>query len=247
MCRKFQVILVRHGETSYNKKRIIQGQLDIPLNEAGKAQALAAGELLSNTKFSFAYCSDLKRASLTCELLLSKNVAYAAKQSVFSITHDARLRERTFGCMEGKSVTELINATKEAKTSMLHYVAEGGETLEELKNRARNFFISLCEKVETDYSSERHDQSDVTVLLVSHGGFIKSLFSVWIENHGCSDGDCHNQSYNVIVGNASYSCVTVKLNGSGSSSGDSEKKSIPSYGVTCTSFNVFPIIKTSSE
>ena len=246
MSKKFQVVLVRHGETSYNKMRVIQGQLDVPLNELGKAQALAAGDLLSNTKFSFAYSSDLQRASETCKLLLSRNFAFEDKRNP-SIVFDARLRERTFGCMEGKPVSDMVNAAKKANKSMLHYVAEGGETLNELKDRARSFFESLCEKMYEEISSVEYKNEDIVVLLVSHGGFIKALFSTWIENNGCNDGDSNNSSFNVVVGNASHSSITVNLLEAESALGDNVKNLQISSSVSCTSFNIIPKIESPSN
>jgi len=241
MVKKFQIILVRHGETNCNKMRIIQGHLDVPLNDMGKVQALAAGELLCNTKFTFVYSSDLRRANETCQLLLSKNLASAEDAKRPSIILDVRLRERTFGCMEGKPVSEMVNAAKQAQKSMLHYVAEGGETLNEFKNRAKNFFISLCKEIAEKLSNAKYENDDITVLLVTHGGFIKALFSVWIEDNGCNDGDNNNSSYNVIVGNASHSCVTVNLVDDKLTVDDNVKDLIQLSSVTCTSFNVTPV------
>ena len=238
MVKKFQIVLVRHGETSYNKMRIVQGHMDVPLNDVGKLQAEEAGKLLSNKMFSFVYSSDLQRASLTCELLLSKNLSVSAEgKKLPAIIHDAQLRERTFGCMEGKSVSEMVNAAKQANKSMIHYVAEGGETLEEFKGRAKKFFVSLCDKIEHELSSTNDRSEDVTVLLVTHGGFIKALFSVWIDDFNCNDSDENNKSYNVIVSNASHSCVTVNLSDSNLVVGDSANKS---RSVFCTLFNVKP-------
>lgn len=55
--------ITRHGETSYNSKKIIQGHLDIPLNTEGEAQALVLGKFLkSEVHFDRAYASDLSRA-----------------------------------------------------------------------------------------------------------------------------------------------------------------------------------------
>ena len=43
-----KILLVRHGETNYNKNKLIQGHSDIELNETGRNQATSAGEKLSN-------------------------------------------------------------------------------------------------------------------------------------------------------------------------------------------------------
>ena len=61
---KFTLVLVRHGESSWNKENKFTGWYDCPLSEAGNAEAAAAGALLkqNNFKFDVAYTSMLKRA-----------------------------------------------------------------------------------------------------------------------------------------------------------------------------------------
>jgi len=58
-----QLYIVRHGETAWNKERRIQGQLDVPLNEVGTAQAASVGRALKDVHFIKAFSSDLQRAS----------------------------------------------------------------------------------------------------------------------------------------------------------------------------------------
>jgi broad specificity phosphatase PhoE len=71
--------LVRHGETDWNKQRIIQGQEDIPLNETGIQQAENAAKLMKSIPFDLAYSSDLMRAKRTTEIIaLEHNLAVEA-------------------------------------------------------------------------------------------------------------------------------------------------------------------------
>ncbi len=56
-----RIILVRHGETNWNREGRFQGQIDIPLNENGKSQALAAAKILSKLSFSKAFSSSMAR------------------------------------------------------------------------------------------------------------------------------------------------------------------------------------------
>jgi probable phosphoglycerate mutase len=64
--------LVRHGETEWNKNRIIQGVSDIPLNDTGRAQAAAVGEILSQHRFDLLVASPLSRAKETAMIISSK-------------------------------------------------------------------------------------------------------------------------------------------------------------------------------
>jgi len=63
MAIRARVYLVRHGETEGNRKKIIQGQLDIPLNQTGSDQAARVAEVLRTIKFDVALSSDLSRAT----------------------------------------------------------------------------------------------------------------------------------------------------------------------------------------
>lgn len=57
-----RVYIVRHGETDDNRRGIIQGHLDTPLNAAGVRQACLAADALADVPFDAAYTSDLSRA-----------------------------------------------------------------------------------------------------------------------------------------------------------------------------------------
>lgn len=57
-----RIYIVRHGETEANRQRIIQGQLDTKLNEAGIEQAKMTASALEKVPFEAAYTSDLSRA-----------------------------------------------------------------------------------------------------------------------------------------------------------------------------------------
>ncbi|GAA6082589.1 fructose-2,6-bisphosphatase TIGAR B, partial [Tachysurus ichikawai] len=59
----FGVTLVRHGETQYNKDKLLQGQgIDTSLSETGLRQAKAAGQYLQDLRFSNVFVSNLQRA-----------------------------------------------------------------------------------------------------------------------------------------------------------------------------------------
>ena len=62
--------MIRHGETDWNKKRKLQGQVDIPLNEFGKLLAKETAPALADVPFAVCYTSPLKRAAETARLVL---------------------------------------------------------------------------------------------------------------------------------------------------------------------------------
>ena len=65
-----RLIIVRHGQTDYNVKRIAQGQLNNPLNETGMEQARKVAKRLKDEKIDVVYCSDLKRTRMTAEEIM---------------------------------------------------------------------------------------------------------------------------------------------------------------------------------
>ena len=68
-----KILLVRHGETDYNKNKLIQGHSDIELNETGRDQARNAGQKLTEYDIDFAFSSPLKRAVETARLMLDNS------------------------------------------------------------------------------------------------------------------------------------------------------------------------------
>src|SRR3989338_5919677 len=96
------IYLVRHGETEWNEKKIIQGHSDIPLNKKGELQAKELGQEFKGIHFDAVFSSNLIRAKRTAEIaVLEKKLAV--------VTTNA-LRERMFGRFEGKHISELRKA-----------------------------------------------------------------------------------------------------------------------------------------
>jgi probable phosphoglycerate mutase len=117
--------LVRHGETDWNGERRIQGQIDIDLNRAGRAQAHAVAEGLRGQAFAAIYSSDLLRAWYTAQ------IAVAGRQ--VAVSPAPTLRERHFGVLQG--VTSLEASERHPEVHRHHqartpdYDYETGESL----------------------------------------------------------------------------------------------------------------------
>ncbi len=92
--------LVRHGETEWNRLRKIQGVSDIPLNDTGRAQAAALGDILSKHRFDLIVSSPLSRAQETARIV-------AAKLGMPAPLAIQDLIERNYGEAEGSSGAEL--------------------------------------------------------------------------------------------------------------------------------------------
>ena len=64
-----KIYVTRHGQTDYNKKELMQGRIDIPLNETGMEQARATKAKLGDIKFDAVYASPLTRAIQTASII----------------------------------------------------------------------------------------------------------------------------------------------------------------------------------
>ena len=98
-----KLILVRHGESVWNKENKFTGWIDVDLSEKGEEEARKAGELIkrNNLTFDIAYSSVLKRAIRTQHLL-----AEAADLVWVPEIHHWRLNERHYGALQGLNKAE---------------------------------------------------------------------------------------------------------------------------------------------
>ncbi|NXE47471.1 TIGAR bisphosphatase, partial [Casuarius casuarius] len=115
--------------------------VDEPLSDTGFRQADAAGVFLSNVKFTHVFSSDLLRAKQTAATIIRKNKFCKDLE----IKYDARLRERKYGVAEGRPLTDLKAMAKAAGEQCPSFTPPGGETLNEVRERARDFFEFLCQ------------------------------------------------------------------------------------------------------
>ena len=95
-----RLLLVRHGETEWNRMSRFQGQIDIPLNENGKTQAQKAAEFLRSTEIHFAVTSPLSRPKETAQSILQHH-------SDVELAEEAELKEIGHGLWEGKLEAEI--------------------------------------------------------------------------------------------------------------------------------------------
>jgi alpha-ribazole phosphatase len=146
-------ILIRHGETDWNKDDRFRGRSDIPLNERGRAQSEQISRVLANEKIAAVYSSPLPRAMQTAEPL--------AQKLGLSVQARADLLDIDYGAWEGMPRDEI-----QAKFHDLYEVwlkapgrvrFPGGESTRQVRNRVENLLRELSE-----------DHLGETVALVSH-------------------------------------------------------------------------------
>lgn len=149
-----RLILIRHGETIWNRQKRYMGHSDVPLNETGVRQAEALAVRLASEPFEAIYSSDLQRARRTAEII--------ARDSGVAVRLDPRLRELSFGQWEGTTEDDLRSAHPQeylAWQTDPSFVPPGGESMDQLGERA---YAALRE------IARNHLMGTVTV--VAHGG-----------------------------------------------------------------------------
>jgi probable phosphoglycerate mutase len=156
-----QIIIVRHGQTQWNIRKIRQGHLDSELTDKGVAQARALGQRLARESFTALYSSDLGRALHTARMI--------ATVTGHEIVTDPRLRERHLGVFQGLSGDEIKD--KHPDEYRLHrtlgpeYVIPGGESVRQ--QVARN--VACLDEIALKHPGEK-------VVVVTHGGVVSGLF-----------------------------------------------------------------------
>jgi probable phosphoglycerate mutase len=155
------VLAVRHGETAWNRETRIQGQLDIPLNSLGQAQARRLAQALDGQRIDAIYASDLVRAGETAGIV--------AERLGLEVCSDQGLRERAFGIFEGLTWAEVEERwpaeSERWRRRDPEFGAEGGESLQGFYARA----VAAAERLVLGHPGQ-------TVLLVAHGGVLDCLY-----------------------------------------------------------------------
>jgi broad specificity phosphatase PhoE len=146
--------LLRHGQTDWNVEGKLQGTSDIPLNETGQRQALAAAAAINPADWDLVLSSPLSRARATAQQIVESH-------ALGQLAIDDRLLERAFGEAEGLSYLEWKTLYDPAVG------VAGGENLEQLEIRANKMLAEFAE----EFSGKR-------VLAVSHGAFIRKLVRI---------------------------------------------------------------------
>ena len=156
-----RVIAVRHGETAWNVETRMQGQLDIPLNDKGRWQALRVAAALADEALDAIYTSDLLRASQTAEAL--------ARAQRLALVTDRGLRERCFGVFEGLTFTEVEarwpDDSRRWRRREPDFAPEGAESLRQ--------FSARCVDAAARLAAAHPGQ---TIALVAHGGVMDCLY-----------------------------------------------------------------------
>ncbi|MBN1150550.1 histidine phosphatase family protein [candidate division WOR-3 bacterium] len=154
-----KISFVRHGQSTSNCQKRLQGQGESDITELGLLQAQSLERRLKNSKFDFIYSSPLKRALKTAEVITKKRCQPIIRSDL--------LKEINLGIWEGKLIEDIQRETpKEYDDFNLRphiFAITGGETFEEVQKRAEKFL---------NYVSKEH--KDKSILAFSHGVLIRT-------------------------------------------------------------------------
>lgn len=179
------IVLVRHGETDWNRDNRFQGHADPPLNDAGREQARVLAEELRGEPFAALYTSPLRRARETAAIL--------GPQLALEPRADESLMEVDLGSWSGLTRSEVEARFPVGFARWLEYGHgwDDGETYEALGGRVVAGLSNI---------GARHP--DMAVLAVTHGGPIRSALAA---ADGVPFGDVRRSIH--VLGN----CAVVRL------------------------------------
>lgn len=147
-----ELYIVRHGETDYNSKKLLQGRTDIPLNQNGILQAFQTRKKLETISFDVVISSPLIRAITTASIIVPNK----------AVVIDPRLEERGLGEYEGKA--SAMYDSNLYHNYLINCKESGVEGIRDVIERVK-FFINEIKNI----------YADQTVLLVTHGGLVNAL------------------------------------------------------------------------
>ena len=161
-----KMYIIRHGQTPWNARKCLQGRSDVDLNENGIYLAELTGKALRDVTFDMAFTSPLIRAKHTAQCILAGRKV--------PIIEDERLIEISFGIYEGCCYAEENRQVPQQWIENFFHApqdyvaAPGGESLDDVEKRTRNFMEDIC---------SRKELQDKTSLVSTHGCALRGLLN----------------------------------------------------------------------
>ena len=160
-----KLILLRHGQSTWNLENRFTGWIDVPLTEQGKKEAEEAGKLLRDIPIDLAFTSVLVRAIDTLRIALK-----AAGQENVPVQYDKALNERMYGDLQGLNKAEMAKKFGEEQVKLWRrsydVAPPNGESLKDTAARAIPYFkeVILPEV-----------KAGKTVLVSAHGNSLRAI------------------------------------------------------------------------
>jgi 2,3-bisphosphoglycerate-dependent phosphoglycerate mutase len=159
------LVLVRHGQSTWNLENRFTGNTDIPLTTQGREEARAAGAKLRDIPFSHGFTSMLQRAIETLSLLLE-----TAQQQQLPVTRNRALNERNYGQLQGLNKTETVTRYGDAQVNLWRRSFStrppGGESLADTAARVIPYYQAAIAPLLATQQN---------ILVVAHGNSLRAL------------------------------------------------------------------------
>jgi len=171
-----QLVLIRHGESQWNKENRFTGWIDIPLSEKGEEEARSAGEKIRGFKFDMAFTSVLIRAIKTFEI-----AAQVAGFNYLLAEKDEALNERMYGDLQGLNKDECREKFGAEQVHIWRRSYDvpppNGESLKDTAARVMPYYYKRIEPMLKEGKN---------ILVVAHGNSLRALVK---HLDGLSDGE----------------------------------------------------------
>jgi 2,3-bisphosphoglycerate-dependent phosphoglycerate mutase len=159
------LVLVRHGQSTWNLENRFTGEEDVPLTPQGREEARAAGNMLKTVTFSQGFTSVLQRAIDTMTIILD-----TAGYPDLPVTRNRALNERNYGQLQGLNKAQVsIKYGEEQVTEWRRSFSvrpPGGESLEDTAGRVIPYYQGAIEPLL---------KKGQNILIVAHGNSLRSL------------------------------------------------------------------------
>ena len=195
-----KMYIIRHGQTPWNARKCLQGRSDVDLNENGIYLAELTGKALRDVTFDMAFTSPLIRAKHTAQCILAGRKV--------PIIEDERLIEISFGIYEGCCYAEENRQVPQQWIENFFHApqdyvaAPGGESLDDVEKRTRNFMEDIC---------SRKELQDKTILVSTHGCALRGLLNS-IRESNREGGVSKNCAVSIVTCNRGEKPVLVEEN-----------------------------------
>ena len=186
-----RLILIRHGETTENRRKVSMGHGQGTLTRKGLLQHRKLARLLSGEKIDALYSSDLRRTALLAKAIQAYHP--------LPIQYRKALRERNMGIFEGKPWGSIDAYAKAHGLDRFSFIPPRGESIVHLHQRVARFIDTIIRK---------YRATDQTILLPTHGGFIRNMI-IHVLRLGLPAG--YAQKYRQL--NASITAIDVDKRG----------------------------------
>lgn len=160
-----ELILIRHGETDWNRELRFQGQVDVPLNAVGHEQARRLGVRLAGEAANLLVCSDLVRTRQTAQPISQHSQHPFAREPLL----EAALREQNFGRVDGMRVDDIKARHPEDWAQWIRFEADyafaGGESTRQFHTRVMAAVRGLVRA-----------HTGQKLVVVTHGGVLDMIY-----------------------------------------------------------------------